>query len=118
MNSVFTTLWLFGGQAVAAATVLGLFWAAAARPSRIHKPAAFRLSALLVGASFVANVVIPVGLLLYSDVDDRRDKPRPTAFLLAVPPAILMLAIYIGVDSILERPRPDNRTNAPDQSPE
>ena len=38
MREAMTTLWLFGSHAVTAAVVLGLFWAATARPNRIHNP--------------------------------------------------------------------------------
>ena len=106
MREAMTTLWLFGSHAVTAAVVLGLFWAATARPNRIHKPAAFRLSALLAGASFVANVVIPLALIIHTPEDENRGRPqgpRAVLYLLAIPPVLVMLAIYLGIVSVMER---------------
>ena len=95
--------WLYGNHAVTAA-VLGLFWAALSRPNRVHWRAAFRLSALLVGASVVANVVVTLLLIFCVPEDDGRGRQHPSdwLFLLVVPPVILMLAIYLGVASVME----------------
>lgn len=105
-----TNLWLFGSHAVTAATVLGLFWAATARPSRVRKPTAFRLSALLTGASFVANVAIPI-ILVSIPRDDRGGSHEPWAalYLFTIPPLLIMVAIYLGIDSVMER-RDDTET--------
>ena len=104
MREAMTTLWLFGNHAVTAAVVLGLFWAATTRPNRIRKPGAFRLSALLAGASFVANVVIPLALIIHTPEDDRgrSQGPRAVLYVLAIPPVLVMLAIYLGVVSVME----------------
>lgn len=104
MRDVTTTLFLFGNHAVTAAVVLGLFWAATARPSRIRKPALFRLSALLTGLSFVANVVVPLAVLVHAAEDDRGRSagPRPVLYVLALPPVLVMLAIYLGVVSVMD----------------
>ena len=107
MNNAITTLFFFGNHAVTAATVLGLFWAATSRPSRIRKPVTFRLAALLTGMSFVANVVIPLALIIHSPEDDNRGRsqgPRPVLYFLAIPPLLIMLAIYLGIVSVMERP--------------
>src|SRR5437899_8130175 len=111
MREAVTTLFLFGNHAVTAAVVLGLFWAAAARPSRIRKPAAFRFAALLAGASFVANVVIPLALIIHIPEDDRgrSQGPRAVLYFLAVPPVLVMLAIYLGVVAVIE-PRDGPKT--------
>jgi len=104
MQQAMTTLWLLGNHAVTAAVVLGLFWAAAARPSRIRMPTTFRLAALLAGVSFVANLVIPLILIITIPEDDRGRSQGPRLALLftAIPPVLLMVSIYLGVVSIME----------------
>lgn len=105
MREAMTTLWLFGNHAVTAAVVLGLFWAAAARPSRIRKPVAFHLSAILTGLSFVANLVVPLALIVNTPEDDRgrSQGPRSVLYFLAIPPVLVMFAIYLGVVSVMAR---------------
>jgi hypothetical protein len=108
MQEAVTTLWLFGNHTVTAAVVLGLFWAATARPSRIRKPAAFRWSALLVGLAFVTNVLIPLTVIVSTPEDHRgrSQGPRDVLYFLVIPPVLVMFAIYLGVESVMERAKP------------
>jgi hypothetical protein len=98
---------------IAAALVVGLFWAALAHPERIRSPIEFRLSALCLGLSVIANLLAPlVALFLLPDDGraNRRERIGEWMYLSAIPPVLLVLALFLGLDSVTaKRPRSDAR---------
>lgn len=104
-----TVMWQYVQGPVAAALLVGLFWAALAHPERIRSPIEFRLSALCLTASVLASVLIPLALLLFSeDARNRRERPVEWLYLSALPPVLLMVAVLLGLDSVMaRRERPD-----------
>lgn len=109
MTGLMVFYWLIGGNAVPAAGAVGLFWAAIARPSPVRRPTMFRVSALVLGLSTVANVLVPITLLVVIPDDGRARNPTQSAllYLLAVPPLLTMAAIYLGLVAVMDdRARP------------
>jgi hypothetical protein len=99
-------VWFVGQGPITAALIIGLFWAALARPDRIRNPTEFRLSALCLGTSVVASVIVPLAVLIYSSGDgrsDRRERFSDLLYLCAIPPSLTMFAILLGIDSVTAR---------------
>lgn len=104
---------LFGGSGrgwVEAALLIGLFWAALAHPGRIRSRLMFRLAALCLGASLVAPALIQVFLIGSRSPFAGRPGAGSEGLEVAmyastVPPMLTMLAIILGVNSVLPRPR-------------
>jgi len=88
-------LWLMLQGPVAAALIIGL--------SSSFK---FRLSALCLGASVVTSVVIPLALLIHlpdSGSSNRRGILGETLYVCALPSILTMLAVYLGLDSVMAK---------------
>ncbi len=101
-----TLAWFIGHGPIAAALVVGLFWAALVHPERIRSRLQFRLSALCLGASVLASTFVPLTLLLYTTGDSRSDRGGALGYRLyfcALPPIFLSLAIYFGIDSVMAK---------------
>jgi hypothetical protein len=91
---------------IAAALVIGLFWAALAHPERIRSPIEFRLSALCLAVSVVGNVLTPLAILFLLPDDgraNRRERLGEWMYLGAVPPVLMMLAVLLGLDSVMAK---------------
>jgi hypothetical protein len=100
----FAVLWLMLQGPVAAALIIGLFWATLAHPERISSSFRFRLSALCLGAAVVASVVIPLALVIHfpdGGQSNRRGILGETLYVCAAPPILTMLAVYLGLDSVM-----------------
>ena len=104
---------MFGGAGrgwLEAALLIGLFWAALAHPDRIRSVTAFRLSGLLLGLAIVAPVLIQVFLIGHRPGGIGRpaagtDGLEMAMYASAVPPVLTMLAVVLGLDSIMPRGR-------------
>ncbi len=92
---------------IEAALLACLFWTALARPERIRSLAEFRIAALLLGVSIVAPAVIQLFL-----IGRAPGIGRPSAagqeigavmYATAIPPLLTMLAVLLGIDSVLPR---------------
>jgi hypothetical protein len=104
---------LFGGAGrgwIESALLVCLFWAALARPERIRSLLEFRLAALLLGVAIVAPVLIQVWLIgqrppLVGRSPAGAQGPDTAMYALVVPPVLTMLAVLLGVDSVMPRSR-------------
>lgn len=96
-----TLVWFFGYGPLAAALVIGLFWAALAHPERIRSTLKLRLSALFLGGAVVAGIVIPLILLALRIDRSDRSSFGEWIYLCAFPPVLLVVAIYLGIDAVL-----------------
>jgi hypothetical protein len=104
-----TLMWYYVQGPVAAALIIGLFWAALAHPERIRSPIEFRLSALCLAASVVATVLIPLALLFLLPRDNSRSNRGSLGewqLLCAIPPVLMMLAVLLGIDSVMAKRTP------------
>lgn len=92
---------------VEGALVLGLFWAALGHPERIARPMEFRLSALCLGVALAATPLIRLVYFAQQPAGGNRhvggDETKWFFYTAAGPPLLLMLAIFLGVDSVLPR---------------
>jgi multisubunit Na+/H+ antiporter MnhC subunit len=96
-----------------AALLLGLFWAALVQPERIKSILMFRLSGLFLGLAVIAPTLIQVFL-----IGQRQPGVRPVngegmelaMYASAIPPVLTMLAIVIGLDSVM--PRKQSKSSA------
>ncbi|MBN9519407.1 hypothetical protein J0H58_12935 [bacterium] len=92
---------------VEGALLLGLFWAALGHPERIRRPLEFRLAVLCLGVALAAAPLVRLTFLLRHPTTSFRqlgsDGTQWFPIAAAVPPLLLMLAIFLGVDSVLPR---------------
>lgn len=102
----FTLSWYYLQGPIAAALIIGLFWAALAHPERIRRPIEFRLSALCLALSVVGNVLLPLAILFFLPDDgrgNRRERLGEWMYLGAISPVLMMLAVYLGLDSVMAK---------------
>jgi hypothetical protein len=108
---------MFGGAGrgwIEAALLVCLFWTALVRPERIRSLFEFRLAALLLGVAVVAPVLIQLFVIGHRTPGSGRNPVgaeglETAMYASAVPPVITMLAILLGIDSIMPRSRQRNR---------
>ncbi len=109
---------MFGGSGhgwTEAALLIGLFWAALAHPERIRNLTEFRLATVLLGLSLVVPVMVqlflmnsPLNMLRQPGMGPGQDTGI-AMYAMAVAPALTMLSLILGVDSVTPRPRPRGR---------
>lgn len=104
---------LFGGAGrgwIEAALLVCLFWAALARPERIRSVLEFRLATLLLGIAIVAPVLIQIFVIAQRTPMGGRSpagtqETETAMYASVVPPVITMLAVILGIDSVMPRSR-------------
>jgi hypothetical protein len=87
-----------------------LFWAALTRPERIRSLMEFRLAALILGVSIVAPVLVQLFVIGRPVAAGGRPPVANQAvelsmYAMAIPPVLTMLAVILGIDSVMPRPK-------------
>ena len=107
---------MFGGAGrgwTEAALLIGLFWAALGHPERIRNLTEFRLATVLLGLSLVVPVMVqlflmnsPLNMLRQPAMGGPGQDAGIAMYSMAVAPALTMMSLILGVDSVTPRSRP------------
>jgi hypothetical protein len=103
---MFWETWItFPWFCVQAAFLACLFWIAASKPERIHRPRQFRIACIVFATTFVAPIVATVAMQ-----ETGRNKPLFLGYSLTksvavslVGPALLMVSFLLAIESIAPR---------------